>query len=134
MTVRTNHIALGDFRGHPFPGETGLSGRDGHVKALDLPRAVVEVHDVMRETSPAVGTRHVLGLPDGLAIPLHAPVLQLGVVLLMPPIIVPLVKAVTGATPMLRLAVGPNAELGQGQASVAFRTHFHTNSAAPQSG
>lgn len=63
MTVRTNHVAFGDFGGDLGP-RWRLSPNASQLKPLRLSRPVVEVHHIARERPPAVRTRPVLSRPD----------------------------------------------------------------------
>jgi hypothetical protein len=86
---------------------------------------MVEIHDVMRVATTTVRTKHFLGTTNATAIPLNPPILELHVIELMLLIILALIAAVASTTPVLRFAVGPNSEFGQGQILLAFRADFH---------
>src|SRR5437660_860314 len=62
VTVRTDHITLGDFGGDFCPRVPSLTSRVCQGKALLLFGPVVEIHDVVGVALATVRTGHILGL------------------------------------------------------------------------
>lgn len=86
---------------------------------------MVKIHYIMRVTLAAVGTRHPLGFAYPVSIPLNALILQCDVIVLVALIIIPLISTVAAATPVLRLTIRPDSEVGKRKPFAASRTFLH---------
>jgi len=109
----TNDITFRDLGFNLCEGKPRAPCGIRQVKALHLSRTVIELHQIILEIPPTIGTRNILRLTNSLAIAPDVFVLQFEVIGLVPFIIGPLILPMTSTTPVLGFAMGPNPDNGK---------------------
>src|SRR5262245_31410712 len=127
VTIRTNHITLGDLGPQAFGRDPRLTSRVREGKGLDFPGPVVEIHHVGRVSLTTVGTGRALGLTEHAAVSRDPLRLKFSVVPLMLLVIATLVFPVTGSAPGLRPTALPQTKVRQVSLLTAPRATLHTS-------